>query len=71
MLPSAPTIERGPYKWLRHPNYVAVVVELFVVPAIFGAWITAAVASALNLALLLLVRIPAENRALAGSRPRP
>lgn len=64
VLPGAPRIRSGPYRLIPHPNYVAVCVELFVVPAMFGAWITAAVATALNLALLLGVRIPAENAAL-------
>lgn len=65
VLPGAPKIRRGPYRFLAHPNYVAVVVELWAVPAIFGAWVTAAVVGVLNLALLLAVRIPAESAALA------
>jgi methyltransferase len=64
VLPGAPRIRRGPYGVIPHPNYLAVCIELAAVPAIFGAWITAAVATVLNAALLLLVRIPAENAAL-------
>jgi len=64
VIPGAPTIGSGPYRYLRHPNYVAVVVDLFTVPMIFNAWITALVFTVLNLALLLLVRIPAEEKTL-------
>ena len=53
----------GPYRFLRHPNYLAVVVEVLAVPAIHGAWLTLLVASVLN-ALLLMRRIPVEERAL-------
>jgi len=48
---------------LRHPNYLAVVLEMLGVPLTHGAWLTALVFSALN-AALLAVRIPAEERAL-------
>lgn len=64
VLPGSPPVHSGPYRLLRHPNYLAVVVDLFTVPMIFGAWITALVFSILNLALLLFVRIPAEEKAL-------
>lgn len=66
VLPHRAPIQRGPYRWLGHPNYVAVAVEILAVPMIFGAWVTAVVTSVLNAALLLGVRIPAEERALAG-----
>lgn len=69
VLPGLEPIARGPYRWLRHPNYVAVALELCAVPMVFGAWITALVASGLNAALLLAVRIPAEERALAEASP--
>jgi methyltransferase len=65
VLPGRTPIEEGPYRLLRHPNYLAVCIELAVVPLAFGAWWTAAVASVLNAGLLLGVRIPAEARALA------
>lgn len=58
-------LRRGPYRWIAHPNYVAVVIELACVPMIFDAWITAAVASVANLVVLLGVRIPCERAALA------
>ncbi len=53
----------GPFRFLRHPNYLAVVLEAVAVPLIHGAWLSAIVFSAAN-AALLAVRIPAEERAL-------
>ena len=67
VLPGAALVRTGPYHWLRHPNYVAVVIELASLPLVFGAVWTAAIAGVLNLALLLGVRIPCENRALSSS----
>jgi methyltransferase len=58
-----PRISTGPYRWLRHPNYVAVAVEGIALPAVSGAWITAGVFTLAN-ALLLWTRLRAENRAL-------
>ena len=66
-LPNAPLVNRGPYRYLRHPNYVVVVLEIAVLPLVFGAWQLAAIFSALN-AAMLLVRIRAENRAVSGRR---
>ncbi len=56
-------VRRGPYRYLKHPNYVVVVVEMLSFPLIFGAWVTALVFSILN-AALLFVRIREENRTL-------
>jgi methyltransferase len=64
VVPDAKLVARGPYRYLRHPNYVVVAVEVATFPLIFGAWVTALVFSALN-ATLLFVRIREENRALA------
>jgi methyltransferase len=64
VIPGAKLVRRGPYRYLKHPNYVVVVVEILTFPLIFGAWITALVFSVLN-AILLSVRIREENRALA------
>lgn len=55
---------RGPYRWMRHPNYVVVAIELAIVPLMFEAWWTAIGATVLNAVILLGVRIPAEERAL-------
>ena len=59
-----PLVRRGPYRLLRHPNYVAVVTELAAAPLVFGAWRTAVIISALN-AIALFIRIRAEETALA------
>ncbi|HET6346370.1 MAG TPA: isoprenylcysteine carboxylmethyltransferase family protein, partial [Myxococcota bacterium] len=64
VLPNVPAVTRGPYRFLRHPNYVAVVLEGMAVPLIHGAWWTA-VAFTLANALLLRVRIRCEEDALA------
>ena len=59
-----PRVRTGPYRYLRHPNYVAVALEIAAIPALVGAWYTALLFSIANGALLLLIRIPAEERAL-------
>jgi methyltransferase len=64
VVPGAKPVRRGAYRYLRHPNYVVVVVEISTFPLIFGAWITALVFTALN-AVVLSVRIREEDRALA------
>lgn len=64
VVPGERLVKRGPYKYLPHPNYVVVVVEIFAFPLIFGAWITALIFSIAN-AALLFVRIREEERALA------
>lgn len=63
-----PLVRRGPYRWawLRHPNYVAVVLEGVALPLVHTAWITALAFTVLNAVLLAAVRIPCENRALAS-----
>ncbi|MFT7839815.1 isoprenylcysteine carboxyl methyltransferase family protein [Saccharothrix sp. BKS2] len=63
VVPGLPLVTGGPYRLFRHPNYVAVVVEGFALPLVHGAWLTAAVFTAVN-AGLLTVRIRAEDRAL-------
>jgi len=62
--PGLPRIARGPYRWVRHPNYVVVTLEIACIPLMFGALSIAIVFSLLN-ALILTVRIGTENRALA------
>jgi methyltransferase len=61
--PGEPPVRRGPYRFLRHPNYLAVVVELIAAPLLFGAWRTAIAISALDL-VALAIRIRAEEAAL-------
>ena len=64
LIPNLPRITSGPYRFLSHPNYVAVVIEGFVLPMVGFAWITATIFTVLNIPLLY-VRIRAENQALA------
>ena len=66
-VPNAPLVKSGPYRWLKHPNYVVVTAEIAVLPLAFGAWEIALVFSALN-ALLLYHRIRVEEQALAPRR---
>jgi len=64
VVPGLPLVGRGPYRWLRHPNYVAVVLEGIALPLVHTAWITAVVFTMVN-AGLLWVRISSENAAMA------
>ena len=66
VIPGMPLVDRGPYRWLRHPNYVAVVVEGIALPLVHTAWITAVAFTVLN-AVLLRVRIRAEEDALSSA----
>ena len=66
VLPGVSLVRRGPYRLMRHPNYVAVVVELLAAPLLFGAWRTALVIGVLDL-LALRQRIRAEEAALAAA----
>lgn len=63
VVPGAAPVSGGPYRYLRHPNYAAVIAEMAAIPLIHGAWLTALVFSVLN-ALVLWVRIRAEEDAL-------
>lgn len=63
ILPGADVIQKGPYRFIRHPNYVVVTIELLVLPLLFSAYFTALIFTLLNL-WMLSVRIPAEEKAL-------
>jgi methyltransferase len=63
VVPGLPAVTSGPYRFLRHPNYLAVVLEGIALPLVHTAWITAAVFTVAN-AALLRVRVAAEERAL-------
>jgi methyltransferase len=65
VVPGLPLVTGGPYRRLRHPNYVAVVAEGVALPLVHTAWVTAAVFTVLD-AALLTVRVRCENRALAA-----
>ncbi len=78
VVPGLPAVTSGPYRFVRHPNYVAVIVELAALPLAHSAWATAVVFTVAN-ALLLRRRIAHEELALArhadyrarlGDRPR-
>ena len=62
-LPGVPLIQRGPYRWIRHPNYLIVLIEIPLYPMLFGCWFTAALFGLLNI-WLLKTRIGQENQAL-------
>jgi methyltransferase len=64
----APLTVRGPYRYLRHPNYVIVAGEIAVLPLVFDLWLVAILFSIAN-AILLRERIAQENQALAARRP--
>ncbi len=63
VLPDAPLVTSGPYRFVNHPNYVVVMGEVAVLPLVFGLWQIALVFSILN-AAVLAIRIREENRAL-------
>jgi len=63
LLPGEPRITTGPFRFLNHPNYLAVVVEIAALPLVHTAWLTAVTYSILN-AGLLRTRIAVEGMAL-------
>ena len=78
VVPGKPVVVSGPYRFLRHPNYVAVAVEIVALPLVHTAWRTAIFFGLANLAVLTL-RIRVEEAALSdaadygtafGDRPR-
>ena len=64
VVPGLPLVSAGPYRWLRHPNYLAVALEVTALPLVHTAWMTAAIFTVAN-AAVLSVRIRVEERALA------
>lgn len=63
IVPGAELVRSGPYRWIHHPNYTAVAVEVVALPLVHSAWLTAIVFTIAN-AAVLRVRITAENLAL-------
>ncbi|MET1013767.1 MAG: isoprenylcysteine carboxylmethyltransferase family protein [Paenisporosarcina sp.] len=63
ILPGASVVRKGPFQFMRHPNYTIVAIEILVLPLMFNAFITALVFTFLNL-YMLSVRIPIEEAAL-------
>jgi methyltransferase len=75
--PGVPAVTAGPYRLLRHPNYLAVVVEVAALPMLHTAWLTAVAFTVLD-AWMLRVRIVVEEHALvehgafaSAAEPRP
>ncbi|MEU7258575.1 isoprenylcysteine carboxylmethyltransferase family protein [Streptomyces rimosus] len=64
VVPGMPLVDRGPYRWMRHPNYLIVAVEGLSLPLVYGAWVTALSFTAAN-AAVLSVRLRVENSALS------
>jgi methyltransferase len=69
VVPGAAPVRAGPYRFLRHPNYLVVALEIPLLPLAFGAWEIAAVFGMLNFALLA-IRIRAEDEALSTESAR-
>lgn len=63
VLPHSQRVRKGPYRFMKHPNYIVVAIELSVIPLLVQAYITAIIFPLLHL-LLLCIRIPTENSAL-------
>lgn len=73
IVPDLPLVDEGPYRRLRHPNYVAVVAEGVALPLVHTCWLTALLFTVVNLGLLR-TRIRTENAALqqaADTAPAP
>jgi methyltransferase len=66
-LPGAPLVRSGPFRWIRHPNYLVVIAEIAVLPLAFGAVALAVSFSAVNL-MLIVRRIRIEESVLAPRR---
>ena len=62
-VPGSDLVKSGPYKFLKHPNYVIVALEIFCLPMIFGLYYTAIIFTILN-SLILYIRIKEENKVL-------
>ncbi|WP_144547364.1 isoprenylcysteine carboxyl methyltransferase family protein [Bacillus sp. X1(2014)] len=63
VLRDAKVIKKGPYLYIKHPNYFVVAIELAVVPLLFNCYITACLFTILN-GIILMIRIPEEEKAL-------
>ncbi|MCH1627345.1 isoprenylcysteine carboxyl methyltransferase family protein [Fredinandcohnia quinoae] len=65
VLPTHQIVKVGPYKYLKHPNYLIVSFEIILIPLLFQAYGTAVIFTLMNL-IILSIRIPIEERALQG-----
>ncbi|GAJ98484.1 isoprenylcysteine carboxyl methyltransferase family protein [Geomicrobium sp. JCM 19055] len=64
VLPDGQRVAEGPYRFMKHPNYVVVILEIMLLPLIFQAYVTAAIFSVANFLFLYFIRIPKEEEAL-------
>ncbi|GIO06340.1 hypothetical protein J31TS6_23680 [Brevibacillus reuszeri] len=64
IVPGIEPVIRGPYRFLRHPNYLVVAIELCCLPLTFSAYVTAILFTFLNAWLLLHIRIPLEEKSV-------
>ncbi|MFC4618853.1 isoprenylcysteine carboxyl methyltransferase family protein [Camelliibacillus cellulosilyticus] len=64
ILPGADVVARGPYRYVRHPNYLIVFLEILTLPLIFQAYFTAILFTLLNAVFIIGVRVPDEEKAL-------
>jgi methyltransferase len=65
VLPNAAVVRKGPYRYIKHPNYLVVSIEIVVIPLLYNAYYTALLFTVLNL-IMLAVRIPKEEQALGS-----
>ncbi|MGG3890120.1 isoprenylcysteine carboxyl methyltransferase family protein [Metabacillus fastidiosus] len=63
ILPDSEVVAKGPYRFMRHPNYVVVALEILFIPLLFNAYITAVLFTISNI-FLMIIRIPEEEKAL-------
>nr|WP_295971689.1 isoprenylcysteine carboxylmethyltransferase family protein [uncultured Bacillus sp.] len=63
VLPDASLVKKGPYRFMKHPNYLVVTLEFLIIPLLFQAYYTAILFTLLN-GFILAIRIPAEERVL-------
>lgn len=63
VVPGVELVKKGPYKWMKHPNYAVVILEILLIPLLYHAYVTMCLFSIFN-AVLLSVRIRAEDKAL-------
>ena len=64
VLPGEKRVRKGPYRWLKHPNYLIVAIELFSLPLIFEAVFTSFLFVIGHVVLIYFIRIPLEEKAL-------
>ncbi|MFD2214312.1 isoprenylcysteine carboxyl methyltransferase family protein [Metabacillus endolithicus] len=63
IVPNDIVVSKGPYQFIKHPNYVVVAVEILIIPLLFDAYVTSLVFTMLNI-VMMTIRIPAEEKAL-------